>query len=321
MKYRSFILNHGHHRMSIAAYVLLSLFLLAPAAALAKDLPVVEVRFNIDAGDRFDEILPQLGEIKTAVEDKVRGKAQKNYGFLNWLPDDEATNESARWNVTLKVEKRQVPIDENTTKTHYVGTLNHSWQLAGNEDLFEQSPQDQEIYPLGKSIPFRDATTLRKNLLAQLDEPLDKLLKSGDDVKWFVSNIPLVDKVITAVIKGEKLILVPVKRRDLRAKNDSVLAVKFTHESKEGQLDLEPRDEVGEAGQYNGFVVGRVTDLSLRSVELEKIPTWWDDKLSDLLPTGKEVKVYMMTYKPNLGGEVISVNGIASEPEIEGETP
>jgi len=288
---------------ALAAFLLL----FAPAFAAADDRPVIEVNFSIE-GAIFNEDINTA--IRPEIEQMISTRAEKSLGYLNWMPGSPDTQETAQWHVTLKVEKVPVTTDDGSTTSGFIGTLEHRGVLAEQELAFDQTEENETIYPLGRPIPAQDQTILMDDISMQLDKQLETLFKSPQ-VKAFLRNIPIVDKVIT----DNELVLVPVRKRDLRTEADSVLAVEFKHNEKNGRLDLETTDEVTEEGQYEGYVIARVMDLRLVPVTIVT-PTYWDEKLSPIIDSAKEVKVFMLSYSPSLSGGLDTENGVVSEPDL-----
>lgn len=282
------------------------LLLLAPAFAGADDRPVIEVKFTIE-GAIFNQQINAA--IQPEIEEMISTRAEKTLGYLNWMPSSPDTQETAQWHVTLKVEKVPVTTDDGSTTSGFIGTLKHRGLLADEEVPFDQTEENETIYPLGRPIPAQEQTILVDDISMQLDKQLETLFKSPQ-VKGFLRNIPIVDEVIA----DNDLVLVPVRKRDLRTEADSVLAVEFKHNEKSGRLDLETTDEVTEEGQYEGYVIARVMDLRLVPVTIVT-PTYWDEKLSPIIDTAKEVKVFMLSYSPSLSGGLDAENGIVSEPD------
>ncbi|MBT8074788.1 MAG: hypothetical protein HKP21_13900 [Xanthomonadales bacterium] len=282
------------------------LLLLTPAYAGADDRPVIEVKFSIE-GAIFNEEINQA--IQPEIEQMISTRAAKSLGYLNWIPSSPTLQETAQWNVTLKVEKVPVTTDDGGTTSGFIGTLKHRGVLADQEFMFDQTEENETIYPLGRPIPAQERTILVNDISAQLDKQLETLFKSPQ-VKAYLRNIPIVDEVIA----DNELVLIPVKKRDLRTEADSVLAVEFKHNEKTGRLDLETTDEVTEEGQYEGYVIARVMDLRLVPITIVT-PTYWDEKLSPIIDSAEEVKVFMLSYSPSLSGGLDAENGVVSEPD------
>ena len=282
------------------------LLLFAPALAAADDRPIIEVMFSIEGAIFNEEI---NAAIQPEIEQMISTRAEKTLGYLNWTPGSADTQETAQWHVLLKVEKVPVTTDDGGTTSGFIGTLGHHGLLGDKKWAFEQIEDKETIYPLGRPIPAQEGTLLVNDISGQLDKQLETLFKSPQ-VKDFLRNIPIVDQVIA----DNELVLVPVRKRDLRTEADSVLAVKFKHNEKSGRLDLETTDEVTEEGQYEGYVIARVMDLRLVPVTIAT-PTYWDDKLSPIIDSAEDVKVFMLSYSPSLSGGLDAENGVVSEPD------
>lgn len=313
MKFSSSIQNFGRRKsIPAAAQVLTLLMLLAPAMLGADDRPVIGVKFSINGEESIDIDPESLKDIQENVENLISTRAEKRWGFLNWTRSSPATQEAAQWLVTLKVEEIPVTTDNGGTTTGYIGTLQHSGQLGAETLEFDQTEENETIYPIGSYIPFKEATPLGSDLSRQLDKQLETLFQSME-VEGYLRQIPIVDEVIADAANSR--VLVPIKMQDLQTGGDSVLAVIFLHDNNRGQLDLETAGEVSEEGQHNGYVIGRVKDLKLFPITIDT-PTWWDDKLFAVIDSAEEVKVYMLSYSPSLSGGLNADNGLISEPDL-----
>lgn len=288
------------------ATALATLLLLSPVYAGADGRPIIEVKFSIE-GAIFNEEINKA--IQPDIEQMISTRAEESLGYLNWMPGSPATQETAQWHVTLRVEKVPVTTDEGGTTSGFIGTLKHQGVLAEREVAFDQTEDNETIYPLGRRIPAQERVILTDEITAHLDKQFETLFKS-QQVKAYLRNIPIVDKVIA----DNELVLVPVRKRDLRTEVDSVLAVEFKHGGRDGRLDLETTDEVTEEGQYEGYVIARVMDLRLVPVTIVT-PTYWDEKLSPIIDSAEEVKVFMLSYSPSLSGGLDADNGVISEPD------
>ena len=303
-------------RMSwVPAGILLTVlaFVFLPGLALADDRPVVQVNFSIE-GDLFNGLTAaDLAEIEAKVEEKICTLAEKRWGFLDWSHELPASADTAQWNIALGVEIKQVTNDAGGMSTGFIGTLEHSGLLAARKFSFEQTEENETIYPMGRSIPFQDAIALEDDISRQLDKQLGSLFESWE-VGGYLQKIPIVEEVIADV--DHTRVLIPVQISDLRTQGDSVLAVFFiSPDNNRGRLDLETAAEVVEDGQHKGYVIGRVTDLRLFPVTIST-PTWWDDQLSTVLDTATDVKVYMISYSPSLAGSSTTDGNIVLDPDM-----
>ena len=287
------------------------LLTLTPPFAAADDRPVIEVNFSI-TGIMFDE--DTSAAIQPEIEQMVSARAGLSLGYLRWIPSSSTTQETAQWNVSLNVETIPITTDDGETTSGFIGTLKHSGILNAKEYVFVQTEENETIYPLGRPIS-KEQTALVNDISSQLDKQLETLLKS-QQVTVFLRNIPLADNVIA----DNSLVLVPVKKRDLRTEADSLLAVEFKHNQKSGLLNLETTDEVTEDGEYKGYVLAQVMKFSLVPVTINT-PTYWDEKLSPIIDSAEDVKVFMLSYSPSLSGGLDTEGGIVNEPDVEGEMP
>ena len=287
------------------------LLTLTPPFAAADDRPVIEVNFSI-TGIMFDE--DTSAAIQPEIEQMVSARAGLSLGYLRWIPSSSTTQETAQWNVSLNVETIPITTDDGETTSGFIGTLKHSGILNAKEYVFVQTEENETIYPLGRPIS-KEQTALVNDISSQLDKQLETLLKS-QQVTVFLRNIPLADNVIA----DNSLVLVPVKKRDLRTEADSLLAVEFKHNQKSGLLNLETTDEVTEDGEYKGYVIAQVMKFSLVPVTINT-PTYWDEKLSPIIDSAEDVKVFMLSYSPSLSGGLDTEGGIVNEPDVEGEMP
>lgn len=294
--------------LSVATMPVLAacLFVLAPIFAAADDRPVIEVNFSIE-GVMFDEDTSRA--IRPKIEQMVSTRAGLSLGYLRWLPSSPSTEETAQWNVSLNVETIPITTDDGEARSGFIGTLKHSGVLDTKEYAFVQTEENEKIYPLGRPIS-KEQTALINDISSQLDKQLETLLKS-QQVTVFLRNIPLADNVIA----DKKLVLVPVKKRDLHTEADSVLAVEFKHNEKSGFINLETTDEVREEGEYKGYVIAQVMKFSLVPVTINT-PTYWDEKLSPIIDSAEDVKVFMLTYSPSLSGGLTVTDGNVGEPDL-----
>ena len=297
-----------------AGYTFLFAFPLFFSAAdlRADDSPGIQVNFNFE-GLAFSGLSEEDREtIKSEAEIMVCDVAERSWGFLVWSNKSPTIENAATWNITFNVELRQITSDSGGSITGTIGTLSHTGRLAGREFTFDQTDEEETIYPMGRLIPFDDLIALGEDITKQLDKQL-KILFQRPEVKTYVKNIPLVERII-ADVENERF-LVPLKTSDLRTEDNSILRVKFkSAENKRGSFDLETSEEVSEEGQYTGYVRSRVMDLRLSPISIDT-PTWWDDQLLSVIDSASEVKVYMETYNASLAPGSIAVDGIVSDPE------
>jgi hypothetical protein len=298
---------------AVASMFLFAIPVLFPGAYLqAEERPRVQVNFQFE-GRLFDRITTEnRALIKSRAEEKVCELAEARWGFLDWSNELSPAQSAAVWNITLSVEARQIPTDSGGTTLATIATLRHSGQIVSDQFSFQQTEENETIYPLGRTIPFTDPQALGDDVSTQIGNQLVNLLESLE-VWGFLENIPIVDRVIADA--DEARIFVPLKNSDLRTDVDSILRVKFkSSDNKSGSLDLETSEEVSEEGQYTGYVRSRVMDLRLSPITIAT-PTWWDPQLLTIIGSASEVKVYMETYNANLAPGSAAVDGIVSDPE------
>ena len=289
----------------------LSLFF--PGACLwAEERPVIKVDFRFE-GSLFERIpVEDRAAIEVRAENKLCDLAERRWGFLDWSNDTSTAATSAEWIATIKVETRQITNDSGGLSMGTIAALSHTGLLASHLFAFQQTEENETIYPIGRLIPFTDATALGDDITSQLDLQLQSLLESLE-VKSYLKKIPIVERIIADVDKTR--LVVPVRKSDLRTDEDSILRVNFKDSNNQpGRLDLETSETVMEEGQYEGFVVAWVTGLRLHEVNFAT-PTPWDDKLLPVINTATDVKVYMNSYNPSLAPVTVSAGGLITEPE------
>lgn len=280
----------------------------------AEDRPGIQVNFNFEGLALIALSDNDRKTIKSAAEIMVCDVAERDWGFLNWSNDPSTNANAATWNITFKVEARQITSDSGALITGTIGTLSHAGRLEAREFPFDQLEDDETIYPLGRLIPFDDRVALGNDITKQLGQQL-KTLFQRSEVKTFILNIPLVERVIADAEKER--FVVPLKTSDLRTDVNSVLRVKFRDSNnRPGRLELETSESVTEEGQYEGYVVAWVTNLRLHGPDVRDIatPTPWNEKLLPVINTATDVKVYMKEYFPSLAPGSVIVDGIESDP-------
>lgn len=279
---------------------------------LAEERPSIRVSFEFE-GQLFDRIpLENREDIKGKAEEKVCELAEERWGFLDWTNDQSAADSAAAWKVKLKVDIRQITNDAGNQVPATIATLSHAGELAANEVPFRQTPINEEIYPIGRMIPFTDPTALDQDIEAQLVKQLDTLLVS-DKVRIFLYSIPIAETVIADAEKAR--LVVPLKSRDLRTDVDSKLRVKFKRSDNwSGWLDLETAKEVSEEGQHSGYVIGELVKVRIDPFNFPT-PTPWNDHLSTVVESASEIKVYMEEYNASLVPGPVVGDGIAGEPD------
>ena len=300
-------------RVSVGVLLAVLVLVFPPGPALADDRPLIQVNFNFE-GVLFNGLSAEdRAAVESKVEEKICVLAEKRWGFLDWSHESPASANTAQWNVTLGMEIKQVTNDAGGTSTGFIGTLEHSGLLAARKFTFQQTEENETIYPMGRSIPFQDANALEDDISRQLDKQLGSLFESRE-VSGYLQQVPIVEEIIADAANTR--ILVPVQISDLRTQGDSVLAVFFIDpNNNRGRLDLETAAEVPEEGQHKGYVIGRVTDLRLFPITITT-PTWWDDQLSTILGTATDVKVYMISYSPSLAGSSTTDGNIVLDPDM-----
>lgn len=301
----------AQRRVSVVtpSIVLLILFLLVPVAPIrAEDRPLIHVSFQFNGG--MLELIPknQRDAIQLKVEERICEQAEKRWGFLNWSnnPPTPATTDVAKWKVTFSVEVKQLEGSPLST----VGTLKHSGQFESMQYPFELTPDQDTIYPIERSIPTGNPTALGNDLIRSLDTQLRDLLEDPRVAK-FLNKIPIAEKVIADT--DIRKIVVPIKVSDLRTGLDSTLRVSFKEQDEAGLLDLKTRQEVLIESQNKGYVVGWVTALQHDSIEISD-PAWGYEKLSPVISSWKEVKVYMLEYDSKLTGCPVTSDALDLDP-------
>ena len=308
------VLALGRVCVFAAGYIFLfaSPLIFSAADLRAEGRPGIQVNFDFEGLALIALSEDDRKTIKSEAEIMVSDLAERDWGFLDWSNEPSTIANAATWNITFKVEVRQITSDSGGLISGTIGTLSHTGRLAASEFTFDQLDEDETIYPLGRLIPFDDRVALGTDLTRQLDKQL-KILFQRLEVRTYILNIPLVERVI-ADAENERF-LVPLKTSDLRTDDNSILRVKFKDSNnRPSRLDLETFESVPEEGQYEGFVVAWVTNLRLHEVNIDT-PTEWDDKLLPIINTATDVKVYMKEYFPSLTPGSVAVDGIVSDPE------
>lgn len=307
--------------MSFAISLIL-VFLFLPSGVAAAERQTIHVHFGIE-GEEFDN-LPTEGRsrIKADVAEKFSTAAEKRWGFIDWSPgppssaDDPAPPPSAddlEWKITLRLQSRNLSSETGGTSTGFVVSLEHSGFMANRMFPFAQSESNETLYPLGSIIPFQNATDLGDDISRQLDRQIGVLLQS-QDVQDFLKQVPIVNEVIAD--NTDTRIVIPVKIRDLRSKQDSVLDIEFiAANSQIGHLTVKTAAEVLDGGQYHGYVIGRVTDLLLFPIDIAT-PTWWDPQLFTVINSASDFKVYMISYSPSLAGDSATDGDVVLDPDM-----
>lgn len=316
MKPTSEIPTHERMRAVATGIILFALTLFFPFTQIrAEDRPIIQVNFEFE-GDLFQRLSAEnRTAIESSVEDMVCELAEKRWGFLDWSNGLPPSTKVAEWNIKFKVEIRQITNDSGGTSPGTIGTLEHSGQLDTDKFIFDQTEENEIIYPLGRLIPFNHPSALRSDLSAQLEKQLGSLFESLQ-VEIYLRNIPIVERVIAdAEIKR---LVVPVKISELRTDVDSILRVLFIEPNNDhGRLDLETSGAVSIEGQNKGYVVAWVKELRHSSVILTS-PSWGYEQLLPVIDGWREVKVYMYSYNPSLAG---TKDGVSTDPDQGGETP
>ncbi len=309
------------HRRMVAlskSMLLLLFFLLIPTTDVwAEERPVIHVDFEFD-GQLNDLMLTQEQRdmIKANAIDKISRQAEKRWGFLDWSnsPPASATTDIAKWKVTFAVEAFQLQGASPAT----IGTLIHSGQLQSIQYSFKGNNEDQyTIYPIESTITFSNPELVSEEINKFLDTQLSALLEEPD-VEKFLNLIPIADSVIADTEISR--IVVPVKASELRTNVNSKLRVGFKQEDFSGSLEMETAQEVTVESQNKGYIVGWVTKLQHDEIQLPD-PDWGYDKLSPVIGTWEDVKVYMVKYNGKLTGCAVTEDGQVIDPFDCGEAP
>ncbi len=165
--------------LSIASMFLFAIPVLFPGAYLqAEERPRVQVNFQFE-GRLFDRITTEnRALIKSRAEEKVCELAEARWGFLDWSNELTSAQSAAVWNITLSVEDRQIPTDSGGTTLATIATLRHSGQIVSDQFSFQQTEENETIYPLGRTIPFTDPQALGDDVSTQIGNQLVNLLES-----------------------------------------------------------------------------------------------------------------------------------------------
>jgi hypothetical protein len=286
--------------------------LLIPASLTADERQKIYIQFIIE-GQQFDNLPPSgRDRIEADVVKKFSTIAENQWGFIDWTSEPPPSADAIEWKIILRLKSTNLDRDGGGISIGYSATLEHYRKLTidGNPIRFSQTPDNETIYALGSIIPFQNADDLGEDISRQLDKQLGDLLQSKD-VRTFLQNVPIVEQVIAE----ETRIVVPVNFRDLRSEDDSELKVKISGDHSSGSLKLVTASEVQDQGQYQGFIIGFVTGVTIHPLI---IPTpLWDPPpaLTEAINSASEVKVYMITYKPSGAGNSPTDGELILEPD------
>jgi hypothetical protein len=193
MKLINKLLRHTRTKVFTATCICFFIISLVFSAShlRAEDRPTIQVNFEFE-GQLFERIPEEKRAIiKAMAEEKVCELAEERWGFLGWSNGQAPEGHTVEWNVNLKVEIRQITNDAGNLTPATIATLSHSGQIAANPFPFQQTEENETIYPISRPIPFTDPDALGDDVSSQLDKQLATLLESTK-VKTFLENIPIV---------------------------------------------------------------------------------------------------------------------------------
>ena len=259
--------------------------------------------------------------LRARAAETIRGKCAKNWPFVAWTADHEApATPGGDWVLETRVEAQagtreiagRTARDWRVVLRHFVrrpdGT---SWEIATN------SPQ---LYDIGQPKPS-DVPTLEKDLGRLIEQQFNREFL---DRVWeqFVREIPIGDRVVLDPA-GERVI-VPLRLRELQAKEDSQLKATFKRTTgdggvRRGYLFLRTSFAV-EDGANVGYIYGPIVELnSPPDNPLKEVN--WDPRLAVILGSASDFHVFMFTYVKDPAAGALTSGGLILDPESGGGAP
>lgn len=191
--------------------------------------------------------------------------------------------------------------------------LEHHARTDDREFELPQTPEHRQLYRLGEVLPTQNSDRLALRIRDQLSSQLnDNYLAQAQQL--FLRLIPLSDEVMADPSKER--VVVPIRLREIKATSDSLLGVRLkANEEEYGKIVMKASSRVVEDGNLKGCVRGRIHQFEVPPIDDLDLPTWWDDRLPDVLSQTHTKEVYMHEYFLDLAARTETTGGLVIEPD------
>lgn len=271
----------------------LALMFLSPTACAQTALPSITVTLTIE-NSIFDNLMAANPELAAElVQEIITVPAQETlWGYLDWQ-HQPTTDAAAQWVIRLEQEEILLTLADGTIARDWTISLNHYAKIgSGNEFKLQRFNADTVIYRTGALKPTQDAHQFKTDIAAKLRQQLDTVfLELIED--QFLERIPLTSELVLDA--DNHFLIVPIRRADIRASAKTLFGVKFVASGNvDGGMTIRAESLI-RSGDLSGFMIGRITEFSLPSVNIP-LPAWWDDSLPNILGAASNMQVFMADY-------------------------